>query len=120
MRFGAVGVSGTALDFGITYLSKEIFKTSKYIANALGFVIAASSNYYLNRIWTFHSSDSHVGMEFTRFFTVALIGLGINTLIIYYVNQKLGKNFYVAKVVATGVVLMWNFLANQFYTFATK
>lgn len=119
-RFAIVGVSGTLIDFGITYMSKEIFKTSKYLANALGFFIAASSNYYLNRIWTFGSHDANMGTEYIRFFIVALIGLAINTGIIYIVHQRMKHNFYVGKVVATGIVLFWNFIGNAIFTFATK
>lgn len=106
------------LDFGITYMSKEVFKTSKYIANALGFVIAASSNYLLNRIWTFHSQDTQVAAEYTRFFLVALIGLGINTLFLYLLHKYFKQNFYIAKAIATIITLFWNFAANYLYTFA--
>jgi putative flippase GtrA len=118
IRFGLVGVSGTMIDFGLTYVSKEIFKSSKYVANAFGFIIAASSNYYLNRMYTFHSHNTHVAAEYSRFFIVAIIGLGLSTAIIYVVNQKMNYNFYIAKVVATGIVLFWNFLANALFTFA--
>lgn len=118
LRFGVVGVSGTMLDFGITYMSKEVFKTSKYIANALGFVIAASSNYLLNRIWTFNSHNNQVAAEYTRFFLVAFIGLGINTLFIYLIHKYFKQNFYIAKAIATVITLFWNFGANYLYTFA--
>jgi putative flippase GtrA len=118
LRFCVVGVSGTAVDFGLTWLCKEIFKIPKFIANAIGFVVAATSNYILNRIWTWGSTNEQVGVEYVKFFAVSLIGLGLNTLIIYLFNEKLKWNFYVAKVIATGVVMMWNFLANNFFTFA--
>ena len=59
----------------------------------------------------------------TKFFQlvealVSLIGLGINTLILYIFNEKLKWNFYLSKVFATGVVMLWNFFANNFFTFA--
>ena len=121
LRFGVVGVAGTAIDFGLTYVSKEVFKTSKYVANAFGFTIAATTNYFLNKVWTFNSQVSGVSSiaaEYGRFFMVALIGLALNTLIIYLLTQKRNTNFYIAKVFATGVVLFWNFGANLLFTFA--
>ncbi|MBO7490011.1 MAG: GtrA family protein [Bacteroidales bacterium] len=118
LRFCIVGVSGTAIDFGLTWLCKEIFKIPKFIANAIGFVVAATNNYILNRIWTWGSTNDQIGIEYVKFFTVSLIGLGINTLILYIFNEKLKLNFYISKVIATGVVMLWNFFANNFFTFA--
>ncbi len=118
LKFCAVGVSGTAIDFGLTWLCKEIFKIPKFIANAIGFVVAATNNYILNRIWTWGSTNEQIGIEYTKFFVVSLIGLGLNTLILYIFNEKFKMNFYVSKVIATGVVMLWNFFANNYFTFA--
>ena len=118
LKFCVVGVSGTAIDFGLTWLCKEIFIIPKFLANAIGFVVAATNNYILNRIWTWGSTSDQVGVEYVKFFTVSLIGLGLNTLILYIFNEKIKLNFYVSKVIATGVVMLWNFFANNFFTFA--
>lgn len=118
LKFCVVGFSGTAIDFGLTWLCKEIFKIPKFLANAIGFVVAATSNYILNRIWTWGSTNEQVGVEYVKFFAVSLIGLGLNTLILYVFNEKLKFNFYLSKVFATGVVMLWNFFANNFFTFA--
>lgn len=118
LKFGVVGCTGTAIDFGTTYLCKEKLKLNKFLSNAIGFIIAATSNYVLNRIWTWHSTSSAVGLEYAKFFGVSLIGLGLNTLIIYLLNEKFKFNFWISKVFATGVVMLWNFFANNFFTFA--
>ena len=117
MKFGAVGISGLFVDFGITFLCKEIIKIPKYISNAIGFTMAASTNYLLNRIWTFQSQDPGIALEFSRFFIVSLIGLGINTLILWLLVSKFKMNFYLSKLFAIAVVMIWNFLANLLYTF---
>ncbi len=117
LKFGVVGFSGVFVDFGFTYLFKEKFKVQKYIANAIGFTIAASSNYYLNRIWTFNSNNPEIALEYGRFLGIALIGLLINTLVIYLLVSKTKTNFYLAKLVAIFIVTIWNFLINLNYTF---
>lgn len=116
-KFGVVGFTGVFVDFGFTYVCKEWLKIPKYIANAIGFSIAASSNYFLNRIWTFHSHNPEMLMEFSQFFGISLIGLGINTLILWLLVSKFNKHFYLSKLFAIGVVTIWNFLANYFVTF---
>ncbi|MCR4829218.1 MAG: GtrA family protein [Bacteroidales bacterium] len=118
LRFCVVGVSGTAVDFGLTWFFKEIVKVPKFLANTIGFVCAATSNYFLNRIWTWNSDNPNVGTEYLKFFIVSLLGLGLNTLILWLCNEKLKLNFYFSKVLATGVVMLWNFFANNFFTFA--
>lgn len=117
IKFGLVGFSGVFVDFGITYLAKEKLNIPKYIANAIGFIVAATSNYVLNRIWTFQSKNPEVVVEFTEFFIISLIGLGLNTLLLWILVSKFKMNFYFAKVFAIGLVTIWNFLANLLITF---
>lgn len=118
LRFCIVGASGTVIDFGLTWLCKEILKIPKFIANSIGFVVSATNNYILNRIWTWNSTNENVATEYTKFFIVSLVGLGLNTLILYMCNEKLKFGFYFSKVIATCFVMLWNFLANNFFTFA--
>jgi len=117
IKFGVVGFTGVGVDFGTTFLGKEIVKIPKYIANAIGFSVAATSNYFLNRIWTFHSQNPNIGVEFSEFFTISMIGLAINTLILWILVTKFKKNFYVSKLFAIAIVTVWNFFANAFFTF---
>lgn len=116
-KFGAVGFTGVFVDFGFTYVSKEWLKIQKYVANAIGFSIAASSNYYLNRVWTFKSHNPEIAIEYGRFFFISLIGLLISTLVIYLLVTKMKMNFYIAKLLAIIVVTFWNFFINLNYTF---
>ncbi len=118
VKFGVVGFSGVFVDFGFTYVFKEWLKVPKYFANALGFSIAATTNYFLNRIWTFQSNDPEILVEFSQFFAISLIGLAINTLVLWILVSKYKKHFYLSKLFAIGVVTIWNFLANYFITFS--
>ncbi|MCX6233053.1 MAG: GtrA family protein [Bacteroidetes bacterium] len=117
LKFGIVGASGVLVDFGFTYLCKEILKIQKYIANAIGFTLAASSNYILNRIWTFHSQNPEIAIEYSKFLFISLIGLGINTLILWTLVSKFNKQFYISKLFAIAIVTVWNFFINMIFTF---
>ena len=118
LKFGVVGFSGVFVDFGITYLFREKVKIQQFIANAIGFCSAATTNYIFNRIWTFQSQNPKVMAEFGEFFLFSLIGLGINTLILWFLVSKLKWNFYISKLFAIGIVTIWNFIANSIYTFS--
>jgi putative flippase GtrA len=118
VKFGVVGFSGIFVDFGVTYLCKEKLRIHKYVANSLGFILATISNYLLNRYWTFSNGQSAQFSQFGKFFGIAIIGLVLNNLLIYFFNDKLKINFYVSKAIAIVIVSVWNFLGNYLYTFA--
>ncbi len=117
IKFCVVGFSGMVIDFGTTWLLKEKVKVNKYIANSTGFVLAATSNYIWNRFWTFQSENSHVVTEYFSFIIISLIGLAINNFLIYLLSDKMKFNFYFSKLIAIGVVTVWNFVLNYLITF---
>ncbi len=118
LKFGVVGGSGVFVDFFFTWIAKEKFKVQKYAANAIGFTIAASTNWFLNRIWTFQSQNPEMLREYSEFLIISLIGLGINSLVLWILTDKFKINFYVSKLGAIAVTTVWNFFANYLYTFA--
>jgi len=130
LKFGVVGASGAVIDFGLTALCKGILGIPELLANAIGFTLAATSNYYLNRVWTWKSTSKQVGIEYAKFFFVSLIGLGLNSLIVFllkdisivprFFDTRLDWDFWIAKIIATAIVMVWNFLANNFFTFRRK
>ncbi len=117
LKFGIVGCSGMIIDFGMTYLCKEILKINKFLSNGIGFVLAATSNYFLNRNWTFNSQSEDIGTQYAQFMIVSAIGLGINSLVLYLLNEKLKWNFYFSKLIAIAITTIWNFFANLLFTF---
>lgn len=117
IKFCVVGGSGVFVDFGITYICKELLRLNKYVANSLGFLCASTTNYILNRVWTFESHTNNVAAQYLRFIGIAAIGLAINNATIYLLHGRLKWNFYVAKLFAIGVVTFWNFFMNYFFNF---
>ena len=117
LKFGAVGLSGMVVDFGITFLFKEKFKFNKYLSNSSGFFAAASSNFILNRLWTFQSADPAVTFQYMKFLSLSIVGVMLSNLIIYFLHDRFKFNFYFAKLVSIGIVLFWNFFASYFFTF---
>ena len=118
LKFGVVGFSGLLIDFALTWVLKEKARISPYLANASGFMVAASSNWYLNRIWSFESQNTQLGEEYLAFILVSLLGLIINTLALFIGIKKFKLNFYLAKAIAIAITTFWNFFANYYYTFA--
>lgn len=117
LKFCIVGSSGMIIDFGTTWLLKEKVKINKYIANSTGFILAVTSNYLLNRCWTFHSENAQIATEYLSFILISIAGLGINNLVLYLLTDRMKLNFYLSKLFAIGVVTLWNFYMNYLFTF---
>lgn len=116
LKFGIVGVSGTAVDFGVTYSLKEWAKLNKYVANSIGFMVAVTTNYIFNRIFTFQS-EGDITSQYIKFVLIGLIGMGLNNMLIFLLGKRFGMNFYIAKIVATLVVMLWNFGGSYLFAF---
>ena len=117
IKFAIVGTSGLVIDFGTTYIFKEKLHIYRYLASSIGFTLAASSNYIFNRLWTFHSTNPQVFFEYSTFIIISVIGLGINNTILWLFSDKWKQNFYLSKLLATVITIIWNFLANFYITF---
>lgn len=117
-KFALVGTSGLIIDFGSTFLLKEKCSFNTYLANSIGFSFAVISNYFLNKYWTFQDLNPEIFSQAGKFTLIAFVGLLLNNQLIYLFIHKKKWNFYIAKVFAVGIVVLWNFFANYFYTFS--
>lgn len=118
VKFGIVGSSGIVIDFGITYLLKEKLKVHRYLSNSLGFLFAASNNFIWNKLWTFENQNPAIGSQYLKFLLIGSVGLVLNNIFVYLFTEKLKLNFYLSKVFAIGLVLIWNFTGNLIFTFS--
>jgi putative flippase GtrA len=114
-KFILVGFTGMVVDFSITFLLKEKLKVNRYLSSSTGFILAASTNYLFNRLWTFRSNNPAVLMEYSKFIVISLIGLVINNFFLWLFEKKV--RFYYAKFFAILVTSVWNFSANYFLNF---
>ena len=125
VKFGIVGASGMLVHGGVLYLLRDVAHINTFIANTAGFITAATTNYLLNRIWTFRSKERQVGVEYLKFILVSVVGLGINNATLWAGGRLLPAwnddwRFYILWVVAVGVTTLWNFFGNMLFTFRTK
>ena len=124
VKFGVVGASGFVIHGGLLYLLRDVVGINQFVANIIGFVAAATSNYFLNRWWTFRIKEEQVGVEYLKFFMVSVIGLGINSGTLWLESLLLPEwavegdpRFYILWIVAVGVTTLWNFFGNLLFTF---
>lgn len=97
----------------------EIVNMNPVYSTTIGFIVSATINYILNYHITFKSNKKH-HEALTKFLVIATIGLGLNTLIMYVGTETLKWHYFLAQIIATGIVLFWNFILNKIWTFSSK
>ena len=123
-RFLAVGGVGTVLDFSPLALLK-LAGLPTLFANSLSFVAGLVNNFTWNRLWTFGDAiQPDWRRQLIQFTAVSLVGLALNNLIVLSLEGIFGTmlsqpdwGYLPAKVIATGVVVFWNYFANRMWTF---
>lgn len=116
-RFLGVGAFATGLQYALLVLGCEVLAVDPVAASAVGFVVSAVANYWLNYHFSFRSSRRHRSAA-GRFALVAGAGLALNTLLMQTLAEHLGLQYLLAQVLTTAVVLIWNFFANALWSFA--
>jgi dolichol-phosphate mannosyltransferase len=115
-RFCAVGASGYVVNLAVYALLLDVANLHYRVAATGSFLVAASSNYALNRIWTFRNERGHIGIQGLRFFTVSGLVYGGNLLLLTaLVHGGLGE--IVGQAVAIVLVTPLNFLGNKLWSF---
>ena len=117
IKFGLTGFVGMCLDFGLTFLLKEKWRVNKYVANACGFTTAVVNNFLLNKFWTFQSASRLWEAELVKFALIAVVGLALSTILVYFFTEKMGIKFYVSKAISIVIVFCWNFTLNFLFNF---
>lgn len=116
LKFAIVGVLSTIIDWGVFYILEK-FSLYYLIAKIFSFSLAVINSYIWNRKWTFRSHNLNKTQEFSKFMLAALIGLGINTLIFYFAVSYLHLIYLYSLIIATAIVLSWNFTINKIWVF---
>ena len=132
-KFLVVGASGALIDFVLLNIITRFLP--KEISVGLSFIFAASNNFIWNRLWVYPESRRFTKRtQMPVFLAVNAVGLGINLLIFRLFNTPidaivkaipinlisshyLGIGLNLTKVLATAVVLIWNFVVNRLVTF---
>lgn len=119
LKYGTIGASSTMIDFGFYILFVYVLGIYYIWAATLSFVIAAVFNFTLNRKWTFRSNGQK-RKQLPIFLLVMISGVLLNNGIIALGVEVFGLWDIFAKIISTGIITIWNFLGNKYFTFRIK
>ena len=116
--FLLVGGSATLLQYFIMFMLMHFGNWSEGYASATGYVLSTFYNYAANARFTFQGRHNHL-RSLPRFLATAAAGLLINQLVLLSLTH-LGLPVAPAQIVATGCVLIWNYLINAIWSFRSR
>lgn len=109
LRFGVVGGIAFVIDYSLLYILTEYAHFPSLLSAAISFIISLIVNYILSIKWVFDVKKKQNTKEISLFIILSVIGLGINELIIYLGNE-LTIHYMISKIVATIIVMVYNFI----------
>ena len=120
IKYCLVGVANTTVDFLSYLLLTRLFvfwKEHFLAANIIAFLIANMCSFFLNKHFTFQNKTRNISQQYSRFFIVSIIYIALVQSLLFIGVEQFGMYDVVAKVIATAIGLIWNFIAHKYWSF---
>lgn len=119
LLYGIIGGFCAALDFGVYTLLCH-FEVLPYLwANLISTHVGIFTSFLLNRSYNFKVKDKTL-QRFLSFYTVGLTGLGLSSIMLWLMVDKMQWNELVCKLITIVVVALFQFILNKYITFKQK
>ncbi len=121
-RYLGIGIISTLVDWAIFYMLIGSLGVFYMLALAISYLISTVISFFLNKRYTFRNTYKKVHFQLASFVAVAIAGLAINEAIVYgLAHYVFGSNaslaLMAARVIATFIAFVWNFMINKRVTF---
>jgi putative flippase GtrA len=116
-KFGVVGATGYLLNLAVFALLTQVLGVHHILAAVGAFCVAVSNNFLWNRHWTFEATQGHAGFQAARFFTVSVLALGVNLILLYLLVDVAGAPELPAQALSVAAAMPFNFIGNKLWTF---
>ncbi len=116
VSFTGVGFVSAIGHYGVLIALVQFAGAPAVPASAAGALAGAWINYSLNYRFTFRSTKQH-REAVLKFAVIATVGLILNTFFMWVGVELIGAHYLLSQVVTTGLVLIWSFAGNRYWTF---
>jgi len=118
-KFAFVGLIGTFVNIIMLYLLTEGMSIYYMLSAVISFIVAMTSNFILNKIWTFNEKIKvGMGKKYMQFSLVSIFSLAVNLIFLYLFTEVFGIYYLISQVLSIGITLIINFLGNKIWTFS--
>ena len=118
-----VGVATTVVNYVVYYLATRVLSMGVMAGTWTAWVAAVAFGYVANKAFVFHTHcDGALALlrEALGFFSMRLVSLGMETVLMYLTVTVLGLNDLVMKLVINIVVIILNYVFSKLFIFKKK
>jgi dolichol-phosphate mannosyltransferase len=123
-RFYTVGASGLLVNYFVSFMFGAVLSNLWYLyATMIGIVFSMSTNFILNKIWTFEDrtfEPKRTLAQYGLFMGFSGIGAVFQLLMVYGLVELRHLNYSIALFLAVAIASVGNFLLNKKWTFQEK
>ena len=128
IKFCIIGSTSFAIDFGISYFLTFPLHMWWVLAKTISFSLAVTNGFFWNQRWTFRAVGHRKHHEqYAMFAGVNIVGWLLNVSImktVFWISTGTFRGqhptkpvWLAATILATVIVVFWNFFANKHWTF---
>lgn len=116
IKFIIVGGISTIIDYIIFFILHDFLNWNTIISNIIGFTVSVIYNYIISIKWVFDvNKDNDPKKQFIIYIILSIIGLLINTAIVYFCVDIMKFYSLIGKVIATSIVMVFNFITRKMF-----
>jgi dolichol-phosphate mannosyltransferase len=123
-RFFTVGISGFIVNYLVSFLLANVVSNVWYLqATLVGIIVSISTNFLLNKVWTFEDRDfsiRHFFRQYVSFLALCSLGAVIQLSLVFVFVEYSHIQYGISLVMAVCVASLGNFLLNKKITFGEK
>ena len=120
-RNTVTSVFTTALDLATLAGLVELLHVNYVVATFLGTLVGCTSNFVINRHWSFEAADGRAHWQLVRFVPVQAGSSALHTVGVWLVTAIGGLPYLASKLVVSAVVyLVWNYPMNRYFVFPSS
>ncbi len=123
-RFYSIGAIGLAINYAVSSLFTDVVSNMWYLhATTIGIAVSMSSNFVLNKIWTFEDRNfepKHASIQYAKFMGLSSLGALAQLAMVYLLVDHNKMDYPIALVLAVATSALSNFVLNKKLTFKEK
>lgn len=121
LKYLISGGSAAVVNLSVLYISTDILHVWYLASSVLANIIAFFVSFFLQKFWTFNNASVElVKKQLALYLLVAVINLGINTLLMFVFVEYAQLHYLLAQIVTSGLIAIESFFVYQHFIFMPK
>ncbi len=113
LKYLLVGGGATLVEWAIFWLLNAKLGLHHQWATVIAYTVSTFANWGFGRLLVFKKSERGVAAEIAGVYLAAVVGLLLNMGVMFALVDAFGWSEMLSKVIATGLVFVWNFLIRR-------